>query len=726
MMLPSNFAVWSFANIGMLVWGLAIAIPIAVHLWNRRTQHVMRWAAMEFLLAAAQKQSRRILLEQWILLAVRVAILGLLALALADPLLSGFSLPNLAPVSRPRRHTILVIDTSYSMAALSGEQLAGRQTLFELAKARAIDVVQRAQQGDGFTLLTLGSPPQTIIGDPAFEADDVVREIKAMTVSQRGADLVATIEEVGRVADYASRHHAGLTSSQVIIFSDLGRTSWDAATLPDLRQRLAGLAKKADLFLSEVGEITDDNVVIDGLTTSTPLAPVHRTMTFESVVRNYSLREQRRRVEFFVDGTGVTQQSLTVPAEGSSVATFSHRFDVPGQHVVESRIESDRLNLDNHRWLCVVTPKVIRVLCVEGATDAARFVALALAPDPGGSSDFQPRVISDHRLRDVELHDYDCVVLCNVTSLDDEVRRRLYKFVQAGGGLVTILGDRVQPRSYNESLAGDSPNQQLFPAVLGELVKGGPHPLDAMQYQHPLVAAFRGHERAGLLTLPIWRYFRLEPRPGTEIALAFVSGDPALTSRNIGHGRSIMLATAADADSLDRTTDPTVPWSALISWPSFPPMMHEIVKHSVAGRASQRNFLVGEPWDLASLIPGEGELLIDGPVGENQSAAPQSDPLAGQFASASGVYRIGRRDRSREPELVAVNLNALEGNLDRVAFADLPSQFRQDSETTNEMAGLDRGDDQPARLFRLLLGLAFLLMIVEPAFAWWLGARSRR
>ena len=46
---------------------------------------------MTFLLAAMRKNARRIQLEQWILLAVRTAILLLFALALADPQLSLLS-----------------------------------------------------------------------------------------------------------------------------------------------------------------------------------------------------------------------------------------------------------------------------------------------------------------------------------------------------------------------------------------------------------------------------------------------------------------------------------------------------------------------------------------------------------------------------------------------------------------------------------------------------------
>ena len=83
--LPSlPLAAWVFGSSGMLLWGLAALLPILIHLWSRRKYQHVSWAAMEYLLAAVQKHARRIRLEQWLLLSLRVLILLLLALALSD------------------------------------------------------------------------------------------------------------------------------------------------------------------------------------------------------------------------------------------------------------------------------------------------------------------------------------------------------------------------------------------------------------------------------------------------------------------------------------------------------------------------------------------------------------------------------------------------------------------------------------------------------------------
>ena len=62
------------------------AIPIIIHILNRRRYKTVNWAAMEFLLRAMKKNRRRLKFEQWILLATRCAVLVLIATALARPM----------------------------------------------------------------------------------------------------------------------------------------------------------------------------------------------------------------------------------------------------------------------------------------------------------------------------------------------------------------------------------------------------------------------------------------------------------------------------------------------------------------------------------------------------------------------------------------------------------------------------------------------------------------
>src|SRR5215813_13076062 len=100
----------------MLVGVLAAAIPVAIHLFFRSRYRTVPWAAMKFLLTAVEQTSRRLKFQELLLLLLRMAVLVLLAIAFARPMLSMF-----AGAGRGDSvDAVLVFDTSLSMGAQDG------------------------------------------------------------------------------------------------------------------------------------------------------------------------------------------------------------------------------------------------------------------------------------------------------------------------------------------------------------------------------------------------------------------------------------------------------------------------------------------------------------------------------------------------------------------------------------------------------------------------------
>lgn len=86
---------------------------------------MVHWATMRFLLAAQRKNSRRMRLEQLLLLLVRCLVVLLLILAMASvtpwaEAMWRWFMPNAAVAiqsSSARTHKVLVLDGSFSMGA---------------------------------------------------------------------------------------------------------------------------------------------------------------------------------------------------------------------------------------------------------------------------------------------------------------------------------------------------------------------------------------------------------------------------------------------------------------------------------------------------------------------------------------------------------------------------------------------------------------------------------
>src|SRR5205807_555227 len=78
------FAIFETPLATLAVAAGAASLPIIIHLLNRKRYRIVNWAAMRFLLAALKKNTRRMRLEQLLLLAIRTLILLLLVLAMAS------------------------------------------------------------------------------------------------------------------------------------------------------------------------------------------------------------------------------------------------------------------------------------------------------------------------------------------------------------------------------------------------------------------------------------------------------------------------------------------------------------------------------------------------------------------------------------------------------------------------------------------------------------------
>jgi hypothetical protein len=212
-----------------------------------------------------------------------------------------------------------------------------------------------------------------------------------------------------------------------------------------------------------------------------------------------------------------------------------------------------------------------------------------------------------------------------------------------------------------------------------------------------------------------------------RVALAFPNGDPAIVEEPILGGRSILLTTAVSPLCVDRTTAPPTPWTALSTWPSFPPLVQEMLNLAVLGRTRHRNLLVGE--SLEGEIPSNAAgpaLNVERPDGGSERVPLRVEGEDARWTYAetmlSGMYAARYGPPLDRQEWFAVNVDTRESNLERVDPDVLPSQFSRDFRVDEASAALP--PTRPAQWFRFLLAWVFLLLLVECSLAWYIGSAA--
>src|ERR1700726_3247656 len=93
----------------MVAGGAMVSSPILIHLINRMRFKRIRWAAMEFLLKSQKRNRRRLIIEQLILLFLRILLVLLAAFLVARFVQAGLS------TGQGTMH-VVILDDSLSMS----------------------------------------------------------------------------------------------------------------------------------------------------------------------------------------------------------------------------------------------------------------------------------------------------------------------------------------------------------------------------------------------------------------------------------------------------------------------------------------------------------------------------------------------------------------------------------------------------------------------------------
>jgi Mg-chelatase subunit ChlD len=719
------------ANPWMLGWLAAAAIPIALHLLHRRQQQVLPWAAMQLLRQVINQQARRMRIEQWLLLALRTVALLLLATALARPWLARPADAAAVEAGSPPELWVLVLDSSYSMQTREGDV-----SRWDLAQRRALELVSSLRLGDAVSLLRLASPSHAVILEPAYEQDRVAQEIERLQVLDGGADLASSLDLVEAVLRSVEQSPRLPRTVHVRYLTDLAEATWQAATSGPLRSRLAAVQGQAHSFeIESFSSPAVPNVAVTDLRTSQPFALPSRPLTVTATVHNFGSQPlSRLPVQFQTDGKTVRTEFIDCPP--GEARTVVADLDPPRAPfwMLSVELPHDRLTVDDSRTVIVPVRKRLRVACIEDQPGAARMVALSLAPQPLGPLQegvFQVETVGLFELTAQRLAGWDAVVLCNIAELNPLQVVSLRMFAQRGGAVLHLTGPDTDPRNWNSD---DGPGS-LAALKLVEVSAEGDYAVDPLGYASPVARPFADYPDAGLLTTPVFRYWRvaLDADVAHLIDLGLSNGEPWILRRGLGIGTVVTMLSSPIPDAAVAARGDA--WNAIGTWPSFVPLMQQLVQTATGGSGQEHTFTVGEP--LRGLLPADSQTVavrVAGPDGTvsnfsvtgnaGLSEPGVTEPLLWTYdaTAQAGIYEVQIGPGVVEP--YAVNIAPTQSSLATVAAGELPhAAGRADSAAPGTAVGSLTATGDQDRLARQLLLILLGTLVCESLLAWNMGRR---
>ena len=555
----------TFAAPLFLLAALAGLIPVVLHLIHRQKAKEVRFSTLRFLRISVQRTRRRKYVEDMSLLAVRVAVLLLIALGLARPAISSLA----ALWGRGQTAAIaIVLDNSASMAVTDG----GRPR-FETARQAAEQVLARLREGDQVALLPTGGPPGPELGR-LFRTHETVRQaLDQCRPSYERADLAAKIQQA---RDLLAQSEA--PSKEIYVFTDNQSLSWEGLKEPAEGEapRKPNRTAEAPVILVNVDREPAPNVALQTVSLNSP-APVAGAL-FQAVVEvlNTATVPQQKHLELQIDGAReAVSPTLALPPGGSLKYEFRFTLDREGVHRGEVRlVEEDGSPLDNRLFFAVTVDQQIPVAIVKPRRDEvpqaddAFYLERALAPGGSVGGAFRITTLTPESLVTDDLSRQAVVFCVNLPALAPPAAEKLLAYARAGGHVVWVCGQNVQPLAYNAMNA--LAQGQLLPAPLEDLRQPLPGGVESWHFgfldkDDPALAPLT--EPASLYqSVLVYKHFPMTwgAQSSGRVLIKLDDGLPLLAERPVGTGSVLLLGAASTS------TGPTCrsSRSSFRSWPA--------------------------------------------------------------------------------------------------------------------------------------------------------------
>ena len=756
----------SFLAPYMLGGLLACGIPIALHFFYRSRYRTVPWAAMKFLLASIEQTSRRLRFQELLLLALRVTVLALLALALARPSTTAAR----GDAQGDAVDAVLLMDTSLSMAARDGvappdpgsdpylsalKQFAaadGSVTRLDRAKAAALAVLGSLPMHSTAQILTVSDRAELLGPQTPSHLDQARQLVSELEATQLGSDLLPGVSEAAGVL-----RRGQAPNKELYLFSDMQKRGWEAqaATLAEKLQDIHGFAR---VHLVHCATRNPDNAAIVGITPQSSLRTGERA-DFALMVRNTGAGTLRNlSVSLEVDGKTAERDTRPLdelkPGETRAVL-LTGLLDRPGRRILTARVRPDDLDADNRFDQVIVVHDQVGVLLVDGAPDdreprsAGSFYlqhALNLPALTTTASRASPRLLANKDLCILVNTRLEPAARNDGENLSPEFLKTLAGFVREGHGLLIFAGNHVDPETYNRLLYEQ---YRLLPARIlriAEAPADKPWTLDRQSAEAHPFAKFREEEGyAGVDRIEVRRALELEKpteAPGsldeTRVLLRYSNGMPAIASRKRpGEGEVLLFTTSI--------SDPR--WTDWFIAPAFVPFVQVSLNYLLQGQPQAHNRVCGERlhWQAPAfgasttydLVRPNGEHVR---LGHPETIAGRPLVTAEDTARA-GVYRMVRSDRNlpgladdiadtktnEEPEGVpfAVTADVRDSEqLQPQSAADLDGQlaFKPVHLTAGDDSGLFGSAERTKSEWTMwLLAVLFVLVVGETVLAWYCG-----
>ena len=648
-----------------LAGAVAVGLPIWLHLLKKHKTTPLPFSSLMFFERRIQSSIKHRRLRYLVLLALRMALILLIALAFAQPYVRQAA----APANRTGEVTVLAIDDSLSMRA--GNRL-------DRAKQMARRMVAGLRPGQRAQVLSFGARVQAM-----SEVTDDRAPLSAAIDAIVPSDARTSFAELARsLRSIAQSIHLPLA---VHLYSDMQQTGMPA-NFNDLRLNAAVRLEPHPLETKEAPNFAVENVVAPRRVYDNRKSRVLATI---AGFGNTGNSKATRSVSLLLNHRVLETKTVEVPENGRATVEFLS-LEVPyGRNRGEVRIDSaDALAADDVFYFSVERTDPRHALFVHEGDNSRDLLYFKAALEASGQSAFEMDPATPEQTANLSPAKYAFVVLSDVGALPLAFENQLREYVRGGGSVLIALGHMSVARA-RVPVTGDRIEETRYAGREGE------------RFQ---TAAWLDRSHPSILKDDRWDdvkfYQAIRVAPGdARVAARLTDQTPLLMDHQVGEGHVLVFASTFDNVAND------FPLHA-----SFVPFIQQTARY--LGRLDDQppSVLVGSFEELRdSKEKGSAVEVVDPTGGRVLSLEEATQAQNIQFTSA-GFYEIHRPNRA--DELVAVNADRHESDL-TPATAETLALWQNTAQGSSEGGGAAAAEQKPLSLWWYVMLVVLALAVAE-------------
>lgn len=572
-----------FQNPHYLLGAMAAVVPLVIFLLTRDSVQKVAFSTLRFFAGASAALIQRKRWQEALLLALRIALCLLLAVAFARPFFRSRATGSEAPLEVGRA-VALVADVSASLA---------EPQAFEQARAELVKALDEVSGDSAVTLIAFDRAPRVEVPWTQDFAH-VQAQLATLAPGAGGTDIAAAIHK----ADQALEQIVA-PEKRIVLVSDMQRSGWEGfpgnwrlqhGVQLDLRPIPSETTTGAAIVAADYPQ----SLVNDG-------AP--RPITLR--IANFSTQAiAELPVHLAVNDREQETQQINLPAGEQVVVRFRFRFEQVGDNRGVIKLgTADAATVGQTLYFNTrVIPKIeVRVLHAGGSKrpgDALFFLETALAP-----ADDSPFVVRTQPIATTNAEDLASaavVILADVDAASDAVKQALGAVLERGGGLLFLPGSRAEPATFAQAFGELAPCQLRRVIEAGQQRRGGTQAVLAkIHFEHPMLDLFERPHFGDFTAVRFDRYWEVVDSQLAKVLARFDDGRPYVLEKSLHGGSSMLLTSPAD-----------VHWNNLAQRAIFVPFLHQITRYLAQRTERPTGYMVGD------LLPIPPQTTLCDPAGQ--------------------------------------------------------------------------------------------------------------